>query len=87
MNEITSIDKQVHEVNNKVTAILEILRGNELDREDKGFIGRVNNHELRIMRLEKLLDKGKWILIGMGIPSGYGIANFLVWIIDHISNK
>lgn len=82
MNTMEHIEKQVADVDKKVTNILTILRGHEYDKDDKGLIGVQTDHERRIIRLEKKIDRFFWTLIGMAIPTGYGIAEIISKIID-----
>lgn len=77
------IQKQVREVNDKVSRILIMLIGNEYDKDDKGFIGQVNHLEKRVEVLEKWKDRAIWVFIGMGIPSGVGIWQLLNEIFKH----
>jgi hypothetical protein len=48
------------------------LKGNELDKDDKGLVGRVNSTEERLKSLEKFRDRAIYIGIGMGLPAGIG---------------
>lgn len=71
-HDLEQIQDSVSEINTKVTGIIAFLRGNELDREDKGLVGRVNDIEKRMENLEKWRDRIFWALIGMGLPAGVG---------------
>lgn len=75
------IEKQVGEIDDKVTNILTILRGHEMDRDDKGMIGVQNDHERRITRLEKYVNNGFWFILGISIPAGWGIIDIIQKII------
>lgn len=81
MNEMQHIEKQVAEVNTKVTSILVLLKGHDLDKDDKGMIGVQNDHESRLQKLEKTLDRMKYLLIGVSIPAGWGIVDIVQKII------
>jgi len=81
--EIQSMQRDLKDLKENVHAILALLRGNEIDKDDKGHLGIVNDHENRISKLEKLKDKAIYILIGMSIPAGFGIANIIGWIVEH----
>lgn len=63
----------LQEVNAKVSGVMAFLRGNDLDREDKGLVGKVNDHATRIKKLEKQRDTILYILIGGSIPTGVGV--------------
>lgn len=77
MTEMQHLESQVKEVDKKVTSILGLLKGNELDKEDKGMIGVQNNHEERLSSLEKIKDRGMYFLIGLSIPAGWGVIDIL----------
>lgn len=81
MNEMQHIEKQVGEVNTKVTSILVLLKGHDLDKDDKGMIGVQNDHEDRIQKLEKTIDRMKWFLFGLSIPAGWGVIDIIQKII------
>lgn len=75
-----STAREIREVNDKVSSILQLLKGHELDKDDKGMVGIQNDHEARIVKLERLIDKGKYFLIGLCLPAGWGVADILVKI-------
>lgn len=75
MNESTA--REIREVNNKVSSILQLLKGHELDKDDKGMVGIQNDHESRIKKLESLVEKGKYFLIGLALPASWGIADII----------
>ena len=77
MNEMQHIEKQVGEVNTKVTSILVLLTGHGLDKDDKGMIGVQNDHETRLDKLERLVDRMKWFLFGLAIPAGWGVIDII----------
>lgn len=77
MAEIQQLEKQVEMIDRKVSSILEIVKGNEWDREDRGMIGEINNHEQRLTSLEKLRDRFVWFLIGLSIPAGWGLVDII----------
>ena len=81
--EFTEMKKDMSDMKRNVYKILELLGGNPIDKSDTGHIGIVNDHEQRISKLEKVVDRGKWLLIGMTVPSGFGVASIIGWVIDH----
>lgn len=83
-HEFFEMKKDMAEMKGNVHKILELLRGNPIDKQDTGHIGIVNDHEQRISKLEKVVDRGKWLLIGMSVPSGFGVASIIGYIIDHL---
>lgn len=67
----------------KVDQILDILVGNGLT-EEKGLVGKVDEVDERIKKLEKFKDKALWILMGMALPGGVGVAKILGAIAEAI---
>jgi hypothetical protein len=68
---------EVDELKKKLDEVLNLLRGNTLDKSDQGFIGSVNDLEKRVSTLEKWKDRIVWMVIGMGIPASVGIVEIL----------
>lgn len=68
---------EVDELKKKLDEVLSLLRGNNLDKNDQGFIGSVNDLEKRMTSLEKWRDRIVWMVIGMGIPASVGVAEIL----------
>ena len=77
MTAMESLEKQVGGIDTKVTSILILLRGHEMDKDDKGMIGVQNEHEDRLIKLEKLKDRLIWFLYGLSIPAGWGIIDMI----------
>ncbi len=73
-------EKQLEAMNHKLTAILTLLRGNDLDRTDTGMTGIQDDHAARIAKLEKFRDRGTWVLMGMGAPASWGIIELIIKI-------
>ena len=76
------IEQQIDQVDAKVSNILSLLKGNDLDKDDKGMIGVQNDHETRITRLERVVDRGKYFFIGLGLPAGWGIVDVISKLIS-----
>lgn len=81
MNAMEHLEQQVAGVDRKVSSILQLLKGNELDKDDKGMIGIQNSHESRIQRLEKLLDRGIYFILGLSAFAGWGIIDIIQKVI------
>ncbi len=80
--EISYIKREVNILNSKVDRLLELIRGNDLDVNDLGILGIVNSNKNKIEKLEKLKDKFVWILIGMSMPTSFGILQVIGWLYD-----
>lgn len=68
---------KVDDIDEKVTSILTLLRGNALDKSDNGIIGAVDSLERRLAILEKWKDRIVWMVLGMGLPASVGIMEIL----------
>jgi paraquat-inducible protein B len=84
------VKEKVDEIGEKVTSILALLRGNDLDKNDQGIIGTVDDIDKRLRSLEDW-KKGsirylKGIAIGIAIPSSIGIVKLLEILMDIIKN-
>lgn len=77
MTEIEKLEGQIETVDRKVSSILTILRGNDMDKHDNGMIGMQNDHENRIAALERLKDRAIWFFVGLSFPAVYGIAEII----------
>lgn len=66
-------EEQLSNIDKKISLILTIISGNELDKNDKGILGKIASHENRIGKIEDHHEKYKHTLLGMGIASGVGI--------------
>jgi len=77
MTEIQKLEKQVDVVDRKVSSIIGMLKGNEMDKDDRGMIGIQNDHERRLTSLEKMKDRLVWFLIGLSIPAGWGLVDII----------
>lgn len=78
MNNEEIIKKQLGELNTKVASILQLLKGHELDPDDKGMVGVQNCHESRLMKLEKKIDRFRYFVIGMSLPAAWGLTNVII---------
>jgi hypothetical protein len=77
MTEIQKLEGQVGAVDVKVTSVLNILRGNEINRADTGMIGIQDDHERRLTKVERFIDRAKWFLIGLSLPAGWGMIDII----------
>ena len=70
--DIHQIQTQVENIDEKLDHILNILIGNELDKEGGGMIKTVRAHEQRILTLEKFRDRLIIVVVVASIFAGYG---------------
>lgn len=71
--ELNKIEGLLKKVEIKVDGLRAFLSGNELDKDDRGMVGKVNDLEQRIASLEKWKDRIFFLMIGMGLPAGVGV--------------
>jgi TolA-binding protein len=71
--DLHQIQTQVQEMDLKVDQILNILTGNELDKDAGGMIKTVKSHETRIISLEKFRDRLIIIVVVAAFFAGYGV--------------
>jgi methionine synthase II (cobalamin-independent) len=90
MTEMQQIREQLDEISFKLEGIegtnsrmLNLLQGNPLDKDDKGMIGKVSTQGQKINKLEKLMDRGKYMLMGCAVGAGYGIKELIGLIFKH----
>ncbi|SHN45962.1 hypothetical protein [Chitinophaga sp. CF418] len=79
MNEeqrLINLEDRVKNVERVLNDIKDALLGNEFTGST-GFIHRHAEMEKRLSRLEKLWDRGKWFLIGLGAAAGYGLSDII----------
>lgn len=77
-------DLQERSLSHRVDKIIALLQGNELDDEDTGLIGTINDMMARLIKLEKLKDRISYIVIGMSLPAGYGITKLIAAFGDKV---
>jgi hypothetical protein len=77
MTAMEGLEKQVKGIDSKVTSILILLRGHDMDKDDKGMIGIQNDHEQRIAKLEKMKDRLVYFLFGLSAFAGWGILDII----------
>jgi hypothetical protein len=80
-------EQAVGAIEDKVDNILAILRGNELDKDDKGMIGNVDALGKRVTKLEKWNDRTIWIMVGMAAPASWGTLEILHIVVKSLIQK
>jgi hypothetical protein len=75
------VEEKLISVERKVSTILDLIAGNNLNKDDKGIVGKVVSHDDRLDDLEKWRDRLVWTVIGMGLPASVGIWEILRKII------
>ena len=90
MTEFEQVEQQIIEVNRKVTSILHLLSGNELD-PGTGLVNKVKelqteNKDLkgRVLKLEELKKKIIWVAAGIAFPTCYGASSLIYKFVKSI---
>lgn len=71
--EVDKLNDRVAVLDKNVSKILDLLRGDEFDRHDNGILGRVMENRKRIEKIEKMIFKAIWIIVGASMATGIGI--------------
>lgn len=76
-DQIQKQGQQIDRIENKVDRFTWLVTGNELDKTDTGMIGKIKDHEIRIVVMEKKMDKFIYMLMGASAFGGIGIFKLL----------
>lgn len=77
LEQIGVLNENVGKMQSDIHKITQLVTGDNLVKDDKGFIGKVNKNEERISALEKFNIKFVAFMIGLSLASGIGIAGLL----------
>jgi hypothetical protein len=64
-------------LNGKVDKIINILSGNEFDKNDNGMVGDVRQLKARVAKLERWKDRVIYFLVGASFAAGWTISDLL----------
>ena len=81
--DMAEFEHEFKEMQSKVDTIYKYIVGHE-DLEQKGLIHWKNEADIRIGKLEKIVDNGKWLLIGGIIFSSIGVYQAIEFIVKLI---
>lgn len=76
-------EEKLDAIQKDVSQIKTLLQGNVFDKNDNGMIGQVDTLEKRIFRLERLKDRGMYLVIGLSIGAGYAMSDIIIKIFGH----
>lgn len=77
------MEKELHELKNKVDEIHRILLGNEHDQE-VGIHSRVKKNEVEIKTIQEWKQRITYFAYGMIIPASYGVFDVVKSILQVI---
>lgn len=81
--EILLMQNDMRALNGKVDKIIDILSGNELDKNDSGVVGDVRQLKARVTKLERWKDRVVYVLIGASFGAGWTISDILQKFFSH----
>ena len=61
----------------KLDKILILLIGNEFDKNDNGIVGKINDMDERLKKLETMRSRLIWTIVGMSFPTGVGVGKLI----------
>ncbi len=80
------MEKEFHELKNKVDEIHRILLGNEHEQE-VGIHSRVKRNEVEIKALQEWKQRITYFAYGMVIPASYGVFDVIKSILQVIGKQ
>ena len=70
-NHFKALEDKINSMEATLNKVSEALIGNEFNKT--GIVHTVAEHHQRLSTLEKQLDRGKWLVIGLSAGSGIGV--------------
>jgi predicted outer membrane protein len=70
-----TLDNRLEKIEKSIEDIRVSLLGNDFNKT--GLIHTIQEHHQRLTALEKQLERGKWLIIGLSAGSGIGIYELL----------
>lgn len=81
--ELHQMQNDVRQLNGKVDKIIDILSGNEFDKNDNGVVGDVRQLKARVTKLERWKDRVIYALIGASFGAGWTISDLITKFFLH----
>lgn len=75
------VKEEFEELRADVKQIKEALLGSAFN-QNKGFVYMLNEHEERLKKLEDRWVRMQWLLMGMSMGAGAGLASFIYKVIQ-----
>lgn len=83
---LDELTKKIDTLQSEVKEIRDALLGNEFYQK-KGVVERQNDHEQRILKLEKNWNKTVWFLFGVGMASGLTVGKLVSAFAEYLHSK
>lgn len=80
-------DEQILRIERTLEKITILISGNDLDDNDSGLAGVVDTISKRLVKIERTIDRAKWVFYGVAFTTGYGVAEFISDMFTIISRK
>lgn len=74
---VDTVTTKVNTLDVKFDLLLAVLRGNAINTDDKGLLGKSTDHENRITKLENKFNKAIWIAVGVALATGVGLREIV----------
>lgn len=75
MEQLEVLEKKVDRMEGTLNKVSEALIGNEFNKT--GIIHTVAEHHVRLNAMERQLERGKWLIIGLSAGSGVGLYEII----------
>jgi hypothetical protein len=82
-SELLSVKNEVSKLNSKMDRVINILSGNELDKNDNGLVGDVRQLKLRVAKLERWKERVIYFLIGASFAAGWTVQDLIQKFFTH----
>jgi hypothetical protein len=83
LNKLTS---KIGDVDIKVSGVLSLLKGNELDKDDRGLLGEVSEIKKEMENLKDFKKKVIYVALGASLPASLGLLEFIRQVMQKIAN-
>lgn len=80
MEQLLVLEEKVDRIEQTVNKVSEALIGNEFNKT--GLVHTVAEHHQRLNALERQLERGKWLVIGLSAGSGIGAYEIIKNLLD-----
>jgi len=76
------LEDSARQTSDAVKDIRESLLGNDFNKT--GLVHTISEHHQRLNALERTLERGKWLVIGLSVGSGVGAVKIVETILKYV---